>query len=84
MTPGPSLRDVERQLAEEDETAELGVHLSEHGDTVVVQGEVASHASLRAVLDRVRALRPDQEIIDQLTCVEDALDRTPRAAERLR
>lgn len=84
MTSRPSLRDVERHLAEEDATAELGVHLSERGDRVAVHGQVASEASRTAVLDRVRELLPDVEVIDQLTCAEETLGGPPRPPEDLR
>lgn len=68
---------IERRLAEESETAELGVHLSEHGDRVFVTGQVASEASRRAVLDRVAALCPGQQVVDQLTCAEGTLGDPP-------
>lgn len=84
MTRRPTLRDVERHLADEDATAELGVHLGERGDRVAVHGQVASEASRVAVLDRVRELLPGTEIVDELTCAEDTLDGPPRAPEELR
>ncbi|WP_109473677.1 hypothetical protein [Ornithinimicrobium cavernae] len=84
MTDEYQLRDVERRLAEEEETAELGVHLSEHGGKVFVHGEVASEASRRAVLDRVSALCPGRAVIDQLTCAEQMLGQPPVSAEELR
>lgn len=84
MTGTYQLRDVERRLAEEAGTAELGVHLTEHGDTVVVHGEVSSEGSRRAVLDRVRALCPGREVLDELTCAEQTLSSPPHGAEDLR
>lgn len=80
----PTLRDVERRLAEEEATAELSVHLADHGGRVVVDGQVASEASRRAVLDRVRSLLPDVEVVDQLSCAEETLGGPPRAPEDLR
>lgn len=84
MTSRPTLRDVERCLAEEEATAELSVHLSERRDMVVVHGQVASEATRRAVLDRVAELLPGCEVVDQLTCAEATLAEPPRAAEELR
>jgi hypothetical protein len=84
MTDAYQLRDVERRLAEEAATAELGVHLTERGSHLVVQGLVASEQSRQAVLERVRALCPDHDVVDQLTCAEEALDQPPHRAEELR
>ncbi len=84
MTDSYELRDVERRLAEEEGTAELGVRLSRHGDRVVVTGEVASDASRRAVLGRVAALCAGTEVVDQLTCAEETLGQPPRPSEDLR
>lgn len=84
MTGTYQLKDVERRLAEEAATAELGVHLTEHGGKVVVHGAVCSEGSRRAVLDRVATLCPDREVVDELTCAEQTLSRPPHAAEELR
>lgn len=84
MTESYRLKDVERRLAEEEGTAELGVHVTEHGGRVFVAGEVASRASRRAVLERVAALCPDAEVVDQLTCAEETLADPPRPSEELR
>jgi hypothetical protein len=83
-TTRTTLREVERRLAEEESTAELGVHLSERGGRVVIDGQVASETSHRAVLDLVGALLPGVEIVDQLTCAEETLAGPPRPAEDLR
>ncbi len=84
MTGTYQLKDVERRLAEEAGTAELCVHLTQHGDKVVVHGAVSSEDSRRAVLDRVASLCPAQEVVDELTCAEHTLSRPPQAAEDLR
>lgn len=84
MTGTYRLKDVERRLAEEAGTAELGVHLTQHGDKVVVHGEVSSEGSRRAVLDRVADLCPGQEVVDELTCAERTLSSPPHPAEDLR
>jgi hypothetical protein len=84
MTGTYQLRDVERRLAEEAATAELGVHLTEHGTKVVVHGQVSSEDSRRAVLERVASLCPGREVLDQLTCAEQTLSRPPHGAEELR
>jgi hypothetical protein len=84
MTGSPTLRDVERRLAEEDATAELSVHLTDRGGRVVVNGQVASEASRRAVLDRVAGLLPGTEVVDQLSCAEESLSGPPHGPEELR
>lgn len=84
MTGTYQLKDAERRLAEEAGTAELGVRLSEHAGKVVVHGEVSSEGSRRAVLDRVAALCPDREVVDELTCAEQTLSSPPHASEELR
>ncbi len=84
MSDSYRMLDVERRLAEEAGTAELGVHLSRRGGRIVVEGEVASEASRRAVLDRVAALCPGEQVVDQLTCAEETLDHPPRPSEQLR
>jgi hypothetical protein len=84
MTGTYQLKDVERRLAEEAGTAELGIHLTEHGDKVVVHGEVSSEGSRQAVLERVRGLCPGREVVDELTCAEQTLSSPPHGAEELR
>ena len=84
MTGTYELKDAERRLAEEAGTAELGVHLSEHGDKIVVQGEVASDDSRVAVLERVAALCPGREVVDELTCAQQTLSSPPHGSEELR
>ncbi|MCK0113597.1 BON domain-containing protein [Ornithinimicrobium sp. F0845] len=84
MTDDYHLKDIERRLAEEGETAELGVHLDQRGDRVFVTGQVASEASRRAVIDRVTALCPGHEVVDQLTCAERTLGDPPTTSEDLR
>lgn len=84
MTGTYQLKDAERRLAEEAGTAELGVHLTQHGEKVVVHGEVCSEGSRLAVLDRVASLCPGLKVVDELTCAEQTLSRPPHAAEDLR
>lgn len=84
MTGTYQLKDVERRLAEEATTAELGVHLTQHGEKVVVHGEVSSEDSRRAVLERVSSLCPGRELVDELTCAEQTLSSPPHRSEELR
>jgi hypothetical protein len=79
-----TLRDVERRLAEEDATAELGVHLDQRGEKVLVHGQVSSEDARRAVLDRVGELLPGTEVVDQLNCSAERLAGPPPTPEQLR
>ena len=78
-----TLRDVERRLAEEHGTAELGVHLEERGGRLVVQGHVSSEARRRAVLARIAELLPEAEVVDELSCAEEHLGGAARPPEEL-
>lgn len=79
-----TLRDVERRLAEEEGTAELGVRLDDRRGKVVVHGHVSSEEGRRAVLARVGELLPDAEVVDELTCAEQHLAGGTRPPEDLR
>lgn len=84
MTDTYELRRVEQELAEDGDVAELGIHLSEHGEHVVVRGQVASNKNGERVLDAVRRAFPDKDVLDELTCVEGDLSSTPRGTEEIR
>lgn len=79
-----TLRDVERRLAEEHGTAELGVHLEDRGGRLVVHGHVSSEDRRRAVLDRITELLPTAAVVDQLSCAEEHLGGVARPPEDLR
>lgn len=78
------LKEVERRLAEEVETAELGVRLSEHGHRIYVHGAVASEVTRQSIRRRVEELCPGREIVDELTCAEETLGQPPTTSEQLR
>lgn len=78
------LRDVERRLAEDERTSELGVHLAEHGGRLFVQGTVAGEAAKQAVLEVVAEQCPDCQVVDELACEEATLGTAPRPAEEIR
>jgi hypothetical protein len=80
------LRAVERALCDEDDLAELGIHLSVHGGRLFVRGDVAGEERRREVLDcvarHVRGLAPD-DIVDELTVGADGLGHAPGHREEI-
>lgn len=84
MTDTYQLRHVEQMLAEDGDVAELGIHLSEHGDHVVVRGQVASNRNGERVMEAVRRALPGKDVMNELTCVEGDLSSTPRGTEEIR
>jgi osmotically-inducible protein OsmY len=68
---------IQRHLAENPETAELGVRATLHGGAVYLSGDVASEQRRRRVVDAVRALMPDLRVHDELqvTCADPPADR---------
>jgi hypothetical protein len=81
---GYRLKDLERRIAEDDEAAELGVHVVRSGDRLFVRGHVASAARRERVLELVRQECPEIEAVDELHCVDRELSIEPGAAEVLR
>jgi hypothetical protein len=80
---GYRLKDLERRIAEDDEAAELGVHVVRSGDRLFVRGQVASAARRERVLAIVGQECPDVDVVDELGCVEAELATEPGAAEVL-
>jgi hypothetical protein len=81
MTDPHLARRLEKALADDARTHELGVRLTVAGDHLVVQGEVASDERRRAVLDVVHDLEPSIPVTDHLTISGEALD-PPKGRER--
>jgi hypothetical protein len=77
------LREIERALAEDDGTAELGIRLSVHGGRLFVRGDVASEGRRRAVLDRVAGQCPGTDVVDELTTSAEALGHGPDHREEI-
>jgi hypothetical protein len=77
------LREVERALAEDDGTAELGIRLSVKGGRLFVRGDVASDERRHAVLDRVAGHCPGADVVDELTCAEEGLGSAPGHREEI-
>lgn len=77
-------RELERRLAEDDATTELGVRLCPAGHRVVVRGQVAGAERRDRVVDAVRQACPGVEIIDELSCAEHELSAAPAPAEDIR
>ena len=84
MTDTYQLRDVERRLAEDERTSELGVHLAEAGGRLFVRGQVSSEAGRQAVLAVIAEMCPGTEVADEMTCDEESLGRRPETAEDIR
>jgi hypothetical protein len=61
---------IERALAEDDRTHELGVHAEVRGDTVYIRGEVAGERRLQLVTDVVREAAPQFVIRNEVTVAE--------------
>lgn len=81
---GYDLKDLERALAEDGATAELGVRLSAVGDRVFVRGHVAGERRREEVLARVRAGCGGLTVVDELTSAEAQLAQPAGPAEELR
>ncbi|MFP5334406.1 MAG: hypothetical protein ACLGIV_03750 [Actinomycetes bacterium] len=84
MNDAYRLRHVEQRLAEDDRTAELGVHLREHEGRIFVGGQVASGPAKDAVLEVVREMCPGCDVVDEMSCADEALGRRPEGAEVIR
>ena len=72
---------IQRRLAEDPDTAELGVRVSVHGGAVHLSGDVASEERRRHLVAAAAAEAGDLEVRDDLrvTCAEP-----PTTAEDLR
>lgn len=76
-------RRIEKALADDPRTNELGVQVSVARGQVVLHGEVASTERRRAVLQVVWDEVPDADIDDRLFISGDAVE-PPRHAEVIR
>jgi hypothetical protein len=77
------LREIERALAEDDGTAELGIRLSVHGGRLFVRGDVASDERRHAVLDSITRHCPGADVVDELTTSADGLGSAPGHREEI-
>jgi len=84
MSDSYALRHVEQRLAEDDATAELGVHLFRTGGRVFVRGQVSGEPRRGRVLAIVREMCPDDEVMDELSCAERTLAVQPDHTEVIR
>jgi osmotically-inducible protein OsmY len=57
---------IQRHLAENPDTAELGVRIAVHAGSVFLTGDVPSARRRERVVAAVRALVPDLEVHDEL------------------
>jgi hypothetical protein len=84
MTGTYELRHVEQRLCEDDSTAELNVHLVEHGDRIFVRGQASSEAGRERVLAVVREMCPGRELVDELATTDASLSAGPDHSEEIR
>lgn len=70
-------RRLERALADDERTNELGVRIVVTDDRVVAAGEVASDERRRAVLAVLRDEEPGRPVDDQLTLSAEPMGRQP-------
>lgn len=66
-------RRLEKALADDERTHELGVHVVATAQRIVAQGEVASEERRRTVLEVLREHARDVPVSDQLTVSADAV-----------
>lgn len=84
MTDAYELRRIERRLAEDERTAELGVHVVEHGGRLFVRGQVSGEERRGRVLDVVRELAPGRDVVDEMSTSDAALSSGPDHVEEIR
>jgi hypothetical protein len=78
------LKEIERDLCDDEELSELHVRLSVRSGRLFVQGQVTSARSRDAVLGLVGERCPDCTVVDELTVAEDALSLAPTHSEVIR
>jgi osmotically-inducible protein OsmY len=68
---------IQRHLAENPDTAELGVRIAVHPAAVFLTGDVASEQRRERIVAAVRALVPALEVRDELavTCADPPMTR---------
>ena len=71
MSDHHAARRLEKALADDERTNELGITVRADADRVVAQGEVASEERRQTVLQVLRELAPEQDIADHLTVSSD-------------
>ncbi len=64
-------RRLEKALADDERTNELGITVRADADRIVAQGEVASDERRQTVLEVLQELEPEQTITDHLTVSAD-------------
>jgi osmotically-inducible protein OsmY len=57
---------IQRHLAENPDTAELGVRIAVHASAVFLSGDVSSERRRERIVEAVRALVPDLRVHDEL------------------
>jgi hypothetical protein len=73
-------RRLEKALADDERTHELGVRVIATSERILAQGEVASEERRQTVLEVLREHAHDVPVTDQLTVSADAVS-PPRAHE---
>lgn len=80
MTDNHTARRLEKALADDARTHELGIGIRVQGDRLVAYGEVASAQRRDAVVAVLQEHEPDAHVSDQITISADAVD-PPRRHE---
>jgi hypothetical protein len=82
MSDQQTARRLEKALADDERTGELGIRVRATGRGLVAHGEVASEDRRQAVLAVLRDLEPGIAISDQLTLSGDAMT-PPEGTEKI-
>jgi hypothetical protein len=75
MSEAHVARRLEKALADDERTNELGVRIQATDERVIAVGEVASEERRQAVLSVLREHDPGRTVTDQITISAEALDR---------
>ena len=78
------LKEIERDICDDDRLSELGVHLTVRSGRLYVRGNVTSDARRDAVLELVHDRCPQCAVVDELTVAEHALSTPPTHTEEIR
>ncbi len=78
------LKEIEREICDDDRLGELNVHLTVRSGRMYVRGQVTSDQGRRTVLDLVRDRCPQCSVVDELTVAEEALATPPTHSEEIR
>jgi hypothetical protein len=78
-----TLKDLERQIGEDDRIGELGCRLTVRGGQIVVQGHLTSSRRRAEVLAVIHDRCPGCAVVDETTCAEEELSTPPTRTEEI-